>query len=74
VKEVPLVGISLFIQRNQGAMINPYLVNLRNIAAVNRFVDTVGIIENGGELSLSAGNDKVEKINAVLPLFSLKKD
>lgn len=55
-------------------MINPFLVNIRSIAKVNRFIDTVGIIENGGEIILSAGNDEKEKINAVLPLFSEEKD
>ena len=55
-------------------MIDPFLLNLRSIATINRYIDTVGILEKGGEIILSAGSGEKEKINGVLPLFSEKKD
>jgi hypothetical protein len=83
VETFPLVGHAVRIRRNEGALINPYLVAVEEIARVNKVIDTVSIVTQRGhggadssnnEIELSKGGGEVERINAVLPLFSLATD
>ncbi|KAL4429280.1 hypothetical protein ABPG74_013586 [Tetrahymena malaccensis] len=52
----PLIGLGVKIQRSDGSMINPYLVQILEIARINANVDTISIQNTPDkELNLNAG-------------------
>jgi hypothetical protein len=65
----PLIGLAIKIKRYNGSMVNPWLTEVRFIAKHHKVVDTVSIIKNNNALALKTGENTVENINAVLPLF-----
>ncbi|KRW98960.1 hypothetical protein PPERSA_00787 [Pseudocohnilembus persalinus] len=65
----PLIGQSLFIRRTDGSMINPYLISVQDVPRHHNTVDVNSIIQSNNVIEVSIGNDELEKINAVLPLF-----
>ncbi|KAL4428932.1 hypothetical protein ABPG74_017522 [Tetrahymena malaccensis] len=52
----PLIGLGVKLQRSDGSMINPYLVQVVDIARINANVDTISIQNTPDkELNLNAG-------------------
>ncbi|EAR83313.1 zinc-binding dehydrogenase family oxidoreductase (macronuclear) [Tetrahymena thermophila SB210] len=52
----PLIGLGVKLQRSDGSMINPYLVQIVDIARINANVDTISIQNTPDkELNLNAG-------------------
>ncbi|KAL4465378.1 hypothetical protein ABPG72_009123 [Tetrahymena utriculariae] len=52
----PLIGLGVKVQRSDGSMINPYLVQILDIARINANVDTISIQNTPDkELNLNAG-------------------
>ena len=72
VETLPLVGYGIRVHRCDGALINPWLIQVVYIARHNKVIDTVSIQQNGNELKLKVGGDEEEIINAVLPLYNEK--
>lgn len=72
VETLPLVGHGIRVHRCDGALINPWLIQVVYIARHNKVVDTVSIQQNGNQLKLKVGGDEEELINAVLPLYDEK--
>mmetsp|Transcript_22598 Transcript_22598/g.19618 ORF Transcript_22598/g.19618 Transcript_22598/m.19618 type:complete len:364 (+) Transcript_22598:856-1947(+) len=70
VEAFPLVGLAIKIKRYNGSMINPWLTSVKFIAKHHKVVDTISIIKNQNNLRLKSGEDTIENINAVLPLFT----
>jgi hypothetical protein len=74
VETLPLVGHAIKVRRSDGSMINPYLVQVIDVARHHKVVDTLSIHSSDkNELLLKTGGDDHEIINAVIPLFN-KKD
>lgn len=69
VEAFPLIGMAIKIKRFNGSMLNPWLTKVRFIAKHHKSVDTISIIKNNNNLELKTGENSVETINAVLPLF-----
>jgi len=69
VETFPLIGLAIKIKRYNGSMINPWLTQVRFIAKHHKTVDTVSIIKSQNNLQLKIGDDLIENINAVLPLY-----
>lgn len=72
VETLPLVGHGIQVRRSEGALINPYLIEVKNIAKHHKILDTVSIQQNNNEMKLKVGMDDEEIVNAVLPLFDEK--
>ena len=72
VETLPLVGHAIKIHRSEGSMINPWLIQVKEIAKHHKILDTVSIQQNNNEMILKVGLDDEEKVNAVLPLFDEK--
>jgi hypothetical protein len=73
VNVLPLVGEGLFIKRFDGGLVNPWLVEVASMARLHSTVDTISIYSKADkQLELKIGQDEIEKINVVLPLFGEK--
>ena len=72
VETLPLVGHSVRLHRSEGSQINPWLIQVKEIAKHHKVLDTVTIQANGNEMKLKVGNDEEEIVNGVLPLFDEK--
>ena len=53
-------------------MINPWKVRLQALAKHHKTIDSMYLAKNSNKYELSVGNDEIEQINAVLPLFDLE--
>lgn len=69
VETFPLIGLAIKIKRFNGSMLNPWLTQVRFIAKHHKAVDTVSIMKSNNNLQLKIGDDLIENINAVLPLY-----
>lgn len=58
------------IRRTDGSMINPYLVSVKNIIRNHNTIDTVSLLEQKNEIQVSIGDDEIENMNAVIPLYT----
>ena len=74
VESFPLIGLAIKIKRFNGSMLNPWLTQVRFIAKHHKVVDTISIVKSNNNLQLKTGEDTIENINAVLPLFAKGDD
>jgi len=72
VETLPLVGHSIKVHRSEGSMINPWMIQVKEIAKHHKILDTVSIQAHNNEMKLKVGMDDEEIVNAVLPLFDEK--
>ena len=71
VESFPVVGYGLKVKRHDGSMINPWKVRVLGLAKTHRTIDSAYLARNSNKYELKIGNDEVEEINAVLPIFDL---
>jgi len=74
VESFPLIGLAIKIKRYNGSMLNPWLTQVKFIAKHHKVVDTISIVKSSNNLQLKVGEDTIENINAVLPLFTKSDD
>ena len=72
VEAFPVIGLAIKIKRFDGSRLNPWLTSVRFIAKHHKAIDSISILRSNNSLSLKTGDDKVETINAVLPLFDIE--
>lgn len=65
----PLIGNAIKVKRCDGCYVNPWLVQVENIAQHNKVIDSAFLIKNNFKVELNIGGDKKEEINCILPLF-----
>lgn len=70
VETLPLIGHAIQVKRIDGAMINPWLIQVKMVARHHKILDSITIQQKGNEITLSLGNNENEVINCVLPLFN----
>lgn len=69
VEAFPVIGLAIKIKRFDGSRLNPWMTSVRFIAKHNKAIDSISILQAQNSLQLKVGEDKIETINAVLPLF-----
>jgi hypothetical protein len=55
VETLPLIGHGIFVKRIDGAMINPWLIQVVKVARHHKVIDSLSIISKGNEITLSLG-------------------
>jgi hypothetical protein len=72
VETFPVVGYSLKVKRYDGSMVNPWKVIVSKLARHHKSIDSMYLAKNQNKFELHIGENSVEEINAVLPLYTLK--
>lgn len=73
VNVVPLIGMGIKIKRFDGALVNIWLLEIQSVARVHSTIDTLSLYQKQDkQVELKIGNDEVETVNVVLPLFGTK--
>lgn len=73
VEAFPMIGYAIKIKRFNGSMLDPWLIQVRFIALQHKFIDLSSLVKNQMRMNFPNG-DKKEEVNAILPLFTNKKD
>lgn len=73
VEAFPLIGYAIKIKRFNGSMLDPWLIQVRFIALQHKFIDLSSLVKNQMRMDFPNG-DRKEEVNAILPLFTNKKD
>ena len=73
VEAFPMIGYAIKIKRFNGSMLDPWLIQVRFIALQHKFIDLSSLVKNQMRMDFPNG-DRKEEVNAILPLFTNKKD
>ncbi|CAD8065742.1 unnamed protein product [Paramecium sonneborni] len=70
VSSLPIIGYAIYVKRSDQSKINPYSVEVLNIARINKYIDSLAIIDSPNhEIEFNIGDNDKEKFNCLLPLY-----
>ncbi|CAD8160045.1 unnamed protein product [Paramecium octaurelia] len=70
VSSLPIIGYALYVKRSDQSRINPYTVEILNIAKINKYIDSLAIIDSANhEIEFNIGDNEKEKFNCLVPLY-----
>jgi hypothetical protein len=67
---LPIVGHGVEVKRSEGALVNPWMINVVGVARHHKIIDSVSLQQKGNVITLQTGNGETEVINCILPLFN----
>lgn len=71
----PIIGYGLYIHRSDASRIDPYKISVVSLVRIHKFIDSVSLIEaNDHTLEFKIGDDEIEKVNCILPLYTKEKN
>jgi len=73
VEAFSIIGHAIKVKRYQGALVNPWLLEVKLIAKHHKAIDSLTLLQNEYQMEFSTGvQGNKEIVNCVLPLFDFK--